>query len=461
MRYSKNTSSHLFTPAYGSRSMSQAVPKYRLQEEGLSPEVTLDLIRDEIRLDGDAKLNLATFVTTYMDEHAEKLMSLTADKNMIDKDEYPQTAEIEDRCTKIIADLWNHEDPKEALGFSCVGSSEAVMLGGLALKFRYKKRRQQKGLPFDKPNLVLGSNAQICWDKFCRYWDVEPRFVPVEKGRYCLGVQEAIDLVDENTIGVVAILGSTFTGEYEDVKGLDKALERYNAKTNHQIPIHVDAASGGFVAPFLQPKLEWDFRLKWVASINSSGHKYGLVYPGLGWLLFANKESLPEELIFNVNYLGANMPTLTLNFSRPASQVIAQYYNFLRLGFSGYKAIHKTCQNVALFLSKEIAQTSLFTILSKGLDLPLLSFTFIKPMNFTLFELSDRLRMKGYQVPAYTMPQNLKDLTIMRMVIREGFTMQMAENLMIAFKDALEYFSNQPDRKPQDKKGSSFDHSGK
>jgi glutamate decarboxylase len=451
----------ILIPAYGSRHMSHSIPKYKLHDVGVRPEVALDLIRDEVRLDGDARLNLATFVTTYMDENAEKLMQETADKNMIDKDEYPQTAEIENRCTTIIADLWKHKDPKEALGFSCVGSSEAVMLGGLALKFRWAERRKEQNLCHSKPNLILGSNTQICWDKFCRYWDVEPRFVPVKEGRYCLGVEEAIKLCDENTIGVVAILGSTFTGEYEDVKGLNKALEKYNSQTGHDISIHVDAASGGFVAPFLQPKLEWDFRLKWVASINSSGHKYGLVYPGLGWLVFADRQNCPKELIFNVNYLGSDMPTLTLNFSRPASQIIAQYYNFLRLGYSGYKAIHQTSQNVALYLSDEIEKTGLFEILSRGNELPVLSYRFKKKMNFTLFELSDRLRMKGFQVPAYTMPDNLKDLVIMRMVIREGFTMQMADNLMVAFRGALDYFKNQPGRVPEAPGRTNFDHSGK
>lgn len=451
----------ILTPAYGSRHMSHDIAKYKLPEIGVRPEVALDMIKDEVRLDGDARLNLATFVTTYMDESAEKLMQLTSDKNMIDKDEYPQTAEIENRCSKIIADLWNHKDAKHALGFSCVGSSEAVMLGGMALKFNWRAKRKREGKSYDKPNLIMGSNTQICWDKFCRYWDVEPRFVPVEEGRYCLGVKEAIDLCDENTIGVVAILGSTFTGEYEDVKGLDKALEQYNKKSGHNIHIHVDAASGGFIAPFLQPKLEWDFRLKWVASINSSGHKYGLVYPGLGWLVFADKKNLPEELVFNVNYLGSDMPTLTLNFSRPASQVVAQYYNFLRLGFEGYKAIHQTSQNVALFLADKIEKTGLFDILSKGDDLPVLSFKLKKSMNFTLFELSDRLRMKGFQVPAYTLPENLKDLCIMRMVIREGFTMQIAENLIVAFKEALSYFAKHQNREVDEPPSNTFDHSGK
>ena len=338
------------------REQSCEIPRYRLPQHGVLPRTALQVVRDELILDGNARLNLATFVTTWMEPEAELLMAETAAKNMIDKDEYPQTAELERRCVNIISNLWNARTGDDATGCSTTGSSEACMLGGMALLWRWRQRRQAAGQDASKPNLVMGTNVQVCWEKFCRYWQVEPRYVPMVPERLHLRGAEAAAKCDENTIGVVAILGSTMDGSYEPVLEISQALDRLQDERGCDVPVHVDGASGGFIAPFLQPDLEWDFRVPRVASINASGHKYGLVYPGVGWVMWRNAAALPEDLIFRVNYLGGEMPTFALNFSRPGAQVAAQYYNFIRLGREGYRHVQQTCQDVALHLSGEIGE---------------------------------------------------------------------------------------------------------
>src|SRR6188472_1881875 len=309
-----------------------------------------------------------------MEPEADRLIAECLDKNMIDKDEYPQTAEIESRCVHMLSRLWNAPDADAATGCSTTGSSEAAMLGGLALKRRWQHKREAAGQPSDKPNLVMGINVQVCWEKFANYWDVEMRLVPMDGDRFHLSAEEAVKLCDENTIGVVAVLGSTFDGSYEPVEEICAALDAYQERTGIDVPVHVDGASGAFVAPFLDPDVVWDFRLPRVASINASGHKYGLVYPGVGWILWRDVSALPDDLIFWVNYLGDSMPTFALNFSRPGAQVVAQYYNFIRLGFSGYRRVHGFSRDVATRLSGKIAELGPFELLTKGDELPVFAF---------------------------------------------------------------------------------------
>ena len=390
-------------------------------------------------------------------------MTETANKNLIDKDEYPQTAEIERRCVRMLADLWHAPDAERGTGASTTGSSEACMLAGMAFKWRWRKRMEDAGKATDRPNLVMGANVQVCWEKFCRYWEVEPRLVPVEAGRYHLGAGEAAEHCDENTIGVVAIMGSTMDGSYEPVAELAAALDALAATPGGpDVPIHVDAASGGFVAPFLQPEIEWDFRIKRVASINSSGHKYGLVYPGVGWIVWRDREALPEDLVFKVNYLGGEMPTFALTFSRPGSNVAAQYYNFIRLGFSGYRRIQQTCQDIALYLSGEISKLGPFELLSDGRDLPVFAFKLRDDVDkYSVFDISERLRMRGWQVPAYTFPENLTDMAVMRIVIRNGFSMDLANLLLDDLKAHLRILEHHPQTQmpPElQKKRESFAH---
>jgi glutamate decarboxylase len=406
------------------------LPKDELFEEGTGSEVAVDLLTNELLLDGSARLNLATFVTTWMPPGAGALMAATADKNMIDKDEYPQTAEIERRCVNIIGNLWHAgiDSDGNVTGTSTTGSSEAAMLGGLALKWRWRERMRAAGKPTDKPNLVTGSNVQVCWEKFCRYWDVEPRLVPMEGSRYHLGAKEAVAQCDENTIGVVAVLGSTFDGSYEPVADICRALDELAASGGPDVPVHVDGASGGFIAPFVQPDIEWDFRLPRVQSINASGHKYGLVYPGVGWALWRDQQALPGDLVFEVNYLGGKMPTFALNFSRPGSEVIAQYFMFVSLGQSGYRAVQQASSTVAQHIAREIAAIGPYELLTDGSELPVFAFT-LKPevSNYTVFDVSAKLREEGWLVPAYTFPENRQDLAVLRVVVRAGMTHDMAD----------------------------------
>jgi glutamate decarboxylase len=425
------------------------IPRYRLPEHGVLPRTALQVVRDELILDGNARLNLATFVTTWMEPEAELLMAECAQKNMIDKDEYPQTAELERRCVNILSELWNAPAGSQATGCSTTGSSEACMLGGMALLWRWRARRQAAGLDAAKPNLVMGSNVQVCWEKFCRYWQVEPRYVPMVPGRLHLGPAEAAAKCDENTIGVVAILGSTMDGSYEPVLEISRALDQVQAEHGCDIPVHVDGASGGFVAPFLHRDLEWDFRVPRVASINTSGHKYGLVYPGVGWVIWRTPDALPEDLVFKVNYLGGEMPTFALNFSRPGAQVAAQYYNFLRLGWQGYLHVQQTCQDIARYLSGEIAKMGPFELFTDGSDLPVFAFKLRDDITtYSVFDLSERLRQRGWQVPAYTFPKDMTDTSVMRIVIRNGFSMDLANLLLDDFRLHLRILEHHPQTQP-------------
>ncbi|EFH84743.1 glutamate decarboxylase [Ktedonobacter racemifer] len=447
----------LLAPTYGQRCLDKPLPRYEIPDGEMSPQTTYNVIRDELMLDGNARLNLATFVTTWMEPEARQLMNETFDKNMIDKDEYPQTAELELRCVNMLSRLWNSPSHEEAVGCSTVGSSEAAMLGGMALKWRWRERMRDAGKPTDRPNLVMGINVQVCWEKFCRYWDIEPRFVPLEGERYHLSAEEAVKLCDENTIGVVVVMGSTFDGSYEPVQEVNDALDALQKEKGLDIPIHVDGASGGFVAPFLQPDLAWDFRVPRVKSINTSGHKYGLVYPGVGWIIWRTKEDLPQDLVFSVNYLGGDIPTFAINFSRPGNQVVAQYYNFLRLGRKGYTRIHKACQEVALYLSGEIAKLGPFKLISDGSDIPVFAFALKEPTNFTVFDLSERLRDRGWLVPAYTFPANREDLAVLRVVVKEGFSRDLADLLLNDIQRHLRFFAAQPGYLPK-QEHSNFRH---
>jgi glutamate decarboxylase len=364
-----------------------------------------------------------------MEPEAGQLMAEAFDKNMIDKDEYPQTAEIERRCVNMVAHLFNAPEDGDAVGASTVGSSEAVMLAGMALKWRWRARRTAAGGPTDRPNLILGSNVQVVWEKFCRYFDVEPRYLPMAEGRYVITTEQVLDNIDEDTIGVVGILGTTFTGELEPIAEICAALDKLAAGGGLDIPVHVDAASGGFVVPFLHPDVKWDFRLPRVVSINVSGHKYGLTYPGVGFVVWRSPEYLPEDLVFRVNYLGGDMPTFTLNFSRPGNQVVGQYYNFLRLGREGYAQVMGCLSQTARWLGDQLREGEHFEVISDGSAIPVVSFRLKGNPGYTEFDVSHALRAFGWQVPAYTMPENATDIAVLRIVVREGFSMNLARAL--------------------------------
>lgn len=424
-------------PAYTGRLATNPIPSLRLPDEAMEPAAAYRFIHDELMLDGSSRLNLATFVTTWMDPEAERLMTETFDKNMIDKDEYPATAAIESRCVAMVADLFHAEnlrddDAATAVGVSTIGSSEAVMLGGLALKWRWKERisgQDADAWRTRRPNLVMGSNVQVVWEKFCRYFEVEPRYLPMAEDRYVITPEQVVDAVDEDTIGVVAILGTTYTGELEPIADICAALDTVAKDRGLDIPVHVDGASGGFVVPFLHPDLKWDFRLPRVASINVSGHKYGLTYPGVGFVVWRNADLLPEDLVFRVNYLGGDMPTFTLNFSRPGNQVVGQYYNFLRLGRGGYTQVMRTLSDTAQLLSEQLKASKHFEIITDGSQIPVVAFKLSGDFGYTEFDVSAGLRTYGWQVPAYTMPTGAEDVTVLRVVVREGFSADLARSL--------------------------------
>jgi glutamate decarboxylase len=428
-------------PLFGRPGETRRRARFELSGPAMLPETAYQIVHDEAMLDGNARLNLATFVGTWMDDSARRLYRESFDKNMIDKDEYPQTAAIEERCWRILAHLWNAPDPRRAIGCSTVGSSEACMLGGLALKRRWQEARRAQGKPTDRPNLVMSSAVQVVWEKFCAYWDVEARFVPISEEHPTLDGHDLRAHVDENTIGVVSILGVTYTGMYEPVAKVNDALDEIQRETGLDIPIHVDGASGAMVAPFLQPQLVWDFRVPRVASINTSGHKYGLVYPGIGWVLWRNKDLLPDSLVFKVSYLGGDMPTFGLNFSRPGAQVLLQYYQFLRLGREGYRDVHETSRDVAQHLAHEIGAMEPFELWNDGGDIPVFAWRMAKDYNdnWSLYDLSDRLRTKGWLVPAYPMPDDLADMTVQRIVVRDGVSMDLARNLLQDIQAAVHY----------------------
>jgi glutamate decarboxylase len=413
------------------------LPRLRLPPAGMPADTAYQVVHDELLLDGNARLNLATFVTTWMERQGQQLMAECADKNLIDKDEYPQTAELERRCVNILADLWRASSDEQATGTSTTGSSEACMLGGLALKWRWRQRRIAAGLAAERPNLVMGANVQVCWEKFCRYWDVEARLVPVGPDATHLTAEGAVAHCDENTIGVVAILGSTFDGSYEPVADIAAALDARAAADGVDVPIHVDGAGGAFVAPFLDPDLVWDFRLPRVQSINVSGHKYGLVYPGLGWVVWRDGAALPQDLVFKVDYLGGEMPTFGLNFSRPGSQVAVQYYNFLRLGFEGYRLVHQAGRDISKYLAGQIGSLGPFEVLSDVSGIPAFAFRLRDPSSYTVFDVSDALRSRGWIVPAYKMPPNLDDMAVLRIVVRNGFSREMAALLLDDLQRAI------------------------
>ena len=455
-----STPSSDYEPMFTRPGEATVAPRHTIPPQGTLPVTAKQIVEDETILDGNARLNLATFVSTWMDDEAKQVYTASFDKNMIDKDEYPQTAAIEDNCWRMLANLWNAPDAANSIGTSTIGSSEACMLGGLAFKRRWQQARRAAGKDASAPNLVMSSAVQVCWEKFCNYFDVEPRYVPISAEHKTLDGHDLADYVDENTIGVVAIMGVTYTGMYEPVEAIAAALDEIQKTTGLDIPIHIDGASGAMIAPFLQPDLVWDFRLERVHSISASGHKYGLVYPGLGWVVWRDAQWLPEDLVFKVSYLGGEMPTFALNFSRPGAQVLLQYYLFLRLGFEGYRAVQQASQDVAKFLAAGIAKLDAFELWNDGSDIPVFAWRLKDghTENWTLYDLQDRLRMRGWLVPAYPMPADLEQITVQRIVVRNGLSMDLASDLLDAITAEVAHLDALTAPMPGDHPDAAFHH---
>jgi glutamate decarboxylase len=424
---------------YGNRYLLEPAPDHKLPRGGMSAEEAAGLISEEMVLDGLPTRNLATFVTTWMEPEADRVISEALRVNFIDHAEYPQTAEIEQRCIRMLAHLFNA--PGETMGARTQGSSEAIMLGALSLKWKWRGRREAAGKTLDRPNLVFGGDVHVVWEKFCRYFDVEPRIVPLAPEKYTIGPEDVEPHIDENTIGVAAVLGTTFTGHADDIRGINDYLVTLKHERGIDVPLHVDAASGGFVWPFLYPHSEWDFRLEQVRSINVSGHKFGLVYPGIGWLLFREKDDLPEDLVFYENYLGKRDATFTLNFSTGAAMVLAQYYNFARLGHAGYRYVMETMKYNARALATEIAAIGEFEMIGGEHDeqLPLVAFKLTGEQAYDEFDVAAQLAAeRGWMVPAYTLPPNAEHVKIMRVLVKETLGHSLTTTLGADFAQACE-----------------------
>jgi glutamate decarboxylase len=424
---------------YGNRFLLEPAPDDRLSQHGMRAVDAMRLIGEELVLDGIPARNLATFVTTWMEPEAQRLIAENLHRNFIDHAEYPQTAEIEQRCIRMLADLFHA--PGETTGARTQGSSEAIMLGALSLKWKWRERREKAGKDTTRPNLIFGGDVHVVWEKFCRYFDVEPRIIPLQPDKYTIGPEDVEPFVDENTIGVAAVLGTTFTGHADDIPGIDALLTRLRDEKGIDVPLHVDAASGGFVWPFLYPDSEWDFRLGQVRSINVSGHKFGLVYPGIGWLVFRERSDLAEDLVFYENYLGKTDATFTLNFSTGSAMVLAQYYNFVRFGHDGYRYIMETMKQNAIGLAERIAELGPFRLVG-GADqeqLPLVSFQLAEDRGYDEFDVASQLAAeRGWMVPAYTLPPNADHVTIMRALVKLTLGQSLATTLAEDIAQACE-----------------------
>src|SRR5690242_381760 len=405
---------------YGTAFMTRHAPDHKLPEEGMPPVDAMRLVGEELILDGLPARNLATFVTTWMEPEAQRIIAEALHRNYIDHAEYPQTAEIERRCIRMLADLFHA--PGETTGTRTQGSSEAIMLGALSLKWKWRERQEKAGKSTDRPNLIFGADVHVVWEKFCRYFDVEPRIIPLQPDKLTIGPEDVEPRIDENTIGVAAVLGTTFTGHADDIAGINQMLLDLKNEKGHDVPMHIDGASGAFVWPFLYPESPWDFRLEQVRSINVSGHKYGLVYPGLGWLVFRESSDLPDDLVFYENYLGQRDATFTLNFSTGAAMVLAQYYNFVRYGHQGYRVIMETMQANARALAEKVIEGPDFELVGEpgAEQLPLVAFKLAEERNFDEFDVASQLAgERGWMVPAYTLPPNAAHVTIMRALVKQ------------------------------------------
>ena len=424
---------------YGNRFLLEPAPDHQLPEHGMTPTDAMRLIAEELVLDGIPMRNLATFVTTWMEPEAQRVIAENLHRNFIDHAEYPQTAEIEQRCIRMLADLFHA--PGETTGARTQGSSEAIMLGALSLKWKWRQRREAAGKDTTRPNLVFGGDVHVVWEKFCRYFDVEPRIIPLQPDKYTIGPEDVEPHVDENTIGVAAVLGTTFTGHADDIRGINALLVRLRDERGLDVPLHVDGASGGFVWPFLYPDSAWDFRLEQVRSINVSGHKFGLVYPGIGWLVFRERADLAEDLVFYENYLGKTDATFTLNFSTGSAMVLAQYYNFVRFGLDGYRYIMETMQANARSLAQRIADIGEFRLIgAEGAEqLPLVAFQLTDGHDYDEFDVASQLAAeRGWMVPAYTLPPNADHVTIMRALVKLTLSHTLASTLADDIAQACE-----------------------
>ncbi len=443
-RKPKRQENPYISPIYGGRWDTHPIEKKKIPEDPLLPEVAYRIVADEMNLEGNPALNMATFVTTWMEPEADELIKMGATKNLVDEDEYPQLKVIEERIIHMEAELFNVPDDCEPTGVVTIGSSEAIMLALLAHKWSWRKKRQAAGLDSSRPNIIFGADVHTCWEKFSRYFDVEMRVIPLQQDKYTINAEDIAPLLDENTIAVGVVVGTTFTGQVDDIQEINRYLIKHKQATGNNIPIHVDAASGGFVLPFYRPDFLWDFRLEQVRTINVSNHKFGLVYAGMGSVIFKDKSDLPPELPFEINYLGGSIHNYSLNFSKGSSNLLAQYYMFIRLGKSGYRKIINAVMDNAQYLEKQLSDSGYFEILTDANFLPTVVVKLINDQTFTAYHISDQLRKNGWIVPAYSLPLHADHIVVLRMVIKENFSRDLAEKLLNDILAAIDYLQKNP-----------------
>jgi glutamate decarboxylase len=448
----EHLSPHEAAMLYGNRFLTEDAPDGSFPDVGMTALDAKRLVEEELALEGDPQRNLATFVTTWMEPEAREVIGENLYRNFIDHAEYPISAEVEQRCIRMLADLFHA--PGETAGARTQGSSEAIMLGALSLKWKWKERREAEGKGVDKPNLIFGGDVHVVWEKFCRYFDVEPRIVPLQEGKYVIGPEDVEPHIDENTIGVAAVLGTTFTGHADDIVGINNLLLDIKRKRELDVPLHVDGASGGFVWPFLYPHSEWDFRLEQVRSINVSGHKFGLVFPGIGWLVFREKSDLAEDLVFYENYLGKTDATFTLNFSTGSAMVLAQYYNFVRYGREGYGYIMKAMQQNARALAEKLKAMGTFELIGDEAEqLPLVAFKLAGERDYDEFDVSWQLSAeRGWMLPAYTMPPNAEEVKVLRALVKQTLSLEQVDRLAADIETACATLEKKGGAHPAERK---------
>lgn len=433
-------------PYYGcneSRISNVKIPRDALVEKSIPAKLAYEIIHDQLNLDGNPSLNLASFVTTWMEDEADKLILENIGKNFVNINEYPKTHKIEKYCINILSDLFSAPELSRTVGTSTIGSSEAIMLGLLAHKWTWKKNREMNNKPTSKPNIVMGADVHTVWEKFALYFDVELKLIPMEHGKYTINAKDVLENIDENTICVGVVLGTTYTGQMDNIEEINDVLVNVKKEKGWNIPIHVDAASGGFIAPFIYPDMKWDFRLEQVRSINVSGHKYGLVYPGIAWLIFKDESDLPNELVFNINYLSGQIPNYSLNFSKASSHIIAQYYNFLRLGKNGYRNIMESILENAKYLKDEIVKLNKFDVINDNAPFPVIALTLKNSDKYNVYQISSMLKTKEWVVPAYTLPPNAEEMEVLRIVIKENFDREMINNFIEDLIEVLNVLDEQ------------------
>ncbi len=424
-------------PTFGSRYMREAIPKTKLPPQSMDPRAAYHLIHDELQTQGNPTLNMASFVTTIMDEECDRLISENLGVNYIDTEVYRANLEIQNRCVAMLSDLCNAPDPAKAWGTACAGSSEAVMLAILAHKRAWQEKRKAQGKPFDSPNIVMGNDVHLVWNKSANYFEIEQRLIPLHPDRFTISADEVVDRVDENTICAVGVLGTSYSFQYDPIDKINNALVALKRAKGLDIPLHVDGAAARFVAPFLNPKLKWDFRLEQVKTINVSGHKFGLVYPGIGWALWRDAADIPTSLITETTDLGFVEKSFSLNFSRGGAMILAQYYNFIRLGWEGYTRIQKTMRDNARYLARGMSALGVFNVINDGTYTPCCCVSLKDESRYNAADVVQTLAQRGWVIPAFSMPPNAQSVNAMRMNVKETFSRDMADILIDDMKKAI------------------------